>query len=185
MKAHLLLRVKDIVHEESRAYGENLEDVRDEPGDIDCLYIKSDRLYQHNILRINYTTYHVNVVYTGPGCRNHCPRRLHFLFAHYFDVDASGGFESQRLDSVRLSPTYDVNSFCFLDPAQVLRGCHIIPAFSSGRLMDMMLYTGWRALREFVDDSAPLSRSVRDGDGFCKYYVNRYVVVGSVQRPRG
>lgn len=57
--------------------------------------------------------YHVNVVYAGPGCRNIRPHRLHFLFARYFDVDASGGFELRRLDSVRLSRRTMPTRFAF------------------------------------------------------------------------
>ena len=49
-------------------------------------------------------------------------------------------------------------SFGFVDPADVLRGCHIIPAFSSGRAHS---------------DGHGLSHSAVDSNDWKCYYVNQ------------
>jgi len=36
------------------------------------------------------------------------------------------------LDTVRFVPMADEDVFGFVDPADVLRGCHVIPSFADG-----------------------------------------------------
>lgn len=49
------------------------------------------------------------------------------------------------------------NSFGFVDPATVLQGCHIIPAFSSGKVHT---------------DGCGLSRCAEDANDWSYYYAN-------------
>lgn len=139
---------------------------------------KHNRIYTHNILRVNYTTYdvrraqdtinpktshrdalfladngdnpdelcthpflygrilgiyHANVVYIGPGMVDYRPRRVEFLWVRWFEVvKPLGSWASHTLDILRFPPMASEGAFGFVDPADVIRGCHIIPRFSKG-----------------------------------------------------
>lgn len=83
--------------------------------------------------------YHANVIYIGPGMKDHKPMRFDFLHVHWFQLDAqecsrkSDSWASLRLDRLSLLPLADDDSLGFVDPSLVLRSCHLIPAFSFGR----------------------------------------------------
>jgi hypothetical protein len=178
---------------------------------------KHDRLYRHNIIRINYTTYdvrrsqdmlnpstsqcnimvldqtscahpfhyarvlgvyHANVVYTGPGMTDYQPRRMEFLWVRWYqhmNMDATG-WRARKLDLVQFPPVTDENSFGFIDPSDILRGCHIIPAFAMGRLhIDHKSHhripafaMGMRQIK-----NRGLSVCARDSLDWAGYYVNR------------
>jgi hypothetical protein len=106
--------------------------------------------------------YHVNVVYTGPGMRDYEARRFDFLWVRWFEVvePASSGWGNSTLDSVRFPPMHHNNSFGFVDPADVLRGCHILPAFAKGKRQA---------------NGVSVSRCAKDGKDYKLYYVGRYV----------
>lgn len=142
------------------------------------IHFKGERMYSHNIMRINYTTYdvrraqdsinprtnhrdimllshrnvdsshheyeyarvigiyHVNVIYTGPGMLDYRARRVSFLWVRWYenldDIPAQQGWKNAQLDRLRFPPLSDDDAFSFVDPALVLRGCHIIPSFLAG-----------------------------------------------------
>lgn len=166
------------------------------PGDV---ILKNDRIYQHFILRINYTTYdirraedilnpnsehrdilmlhrqdsehdrslfyyariigvyHANVQYIGPGMRDYSPRRIDFLHVRWLERvpqrDLCG------LEALRFVETNDLGSFDFVDPADVLRGCHLLPAFRHGKLHG-----------ELHRELSPIAR---DSEDWKYYYVNK------------
>jgi hypothetical protein len=175
------------------------------------VFFQKDRLYSHNIIRINYTTYdvrraqdvvngstqhcnimvlagsdgcgdfatdhpfkygrvlgvyHVNVVYTGPGMLNYEPHRFEFLWVRwYHTVDAlRTGWTARKLDRLQFARMAEDDAFGFVDPSDVLRGCHIIPAFASGRLHA---------------DGKGLSHCARDSSDWVAYYVNRWVLMSA------
>jgi len=105
--------------------------------------------------------YHANVTYTGPGMRDYEPRRFDFLWVRWFEVvnPASSGWEASKLDSVRFPPLCEEASLGFVDPKDVLRGCHIIPAFAKGRRHR---------------NGVGVSRCAKDGNDYTLYYVGRY-----------
>lgn len=165
---------------------------------------KQDRIFEHNIMRINYTTYdvrraqdvlhtsssqcnimvlnpdnsnqnqrsshpfryaralgvyHANVIYVGQGMVDYQPRRMEFLWVRWYRTTGSNsGWEDETLDRVQFLPMADDNAFDFIDPSDVLRGCHIVPRFSNGRTHL---------------DGKGLSRCARDTSDFLQYYVNR------------
>lgn len=171
---------------------------------IDGIHFKGDRMYRHNIMRINYTTYdvrraqdtvnpntdhrdvillssqyastpdhqytyarvlgiyHVNVIYTGPGMLDYRARRMEFLWVRWYDnIDnqpVQNGWAKMRLDRLEFPPMNDEESFGFVDPAHVLRGCHLIPAFAAH-------------MRNA--DSVGISECARDSQDWRRYYVNR------------
>jgi hypothetical protein len=163
----------------------------------------SNRIYKHNLLRINYTTYdvrrsqdiinpntphrdvmllsdeedddphhfryarvlgiyHVNIVYTGPDSLDYTPRRLDFLWVRWFQSFGTrpARWADFRLDSVHFPPMANDNAFGFVDPRDVLRGCHIIPTFRHGQIHR---------------DAISLSRCAEDAQDWRCYNVNRHV----------
>lgn len=106
--------------------------------------------------------YHANVIYTGPGMRNYDARRFNFLWVRWFEVTnpASSGWNNRTLDSVHFPPMHTKNSFGFVDPKDVLRGSHILPAFAKGK----------RQANE-----VGISRCAKDGKDYKLYYIGRYV----------
>ena len=58
--------------------------------------------------------------------------RMEFLWVHWFgcDLNHEGGFETCRLHRIGLTNSEDATSYEFLNPSDVLRGIHLIPAFS-------------------------------------------------------
>ena len=102
--------------------------------------------------------FHANIIYTGPGSKDFKSRRVEFLWVQWFEVlwDCSSMWEHDILDTVRLLPMDDQDAFGFVDPANVLRGCHIIPSFANGRL----------------HPGAAMSHCVGDSDDWKWYYVN-------------
>jgi hypothetical protein len=112
------------------------------------------------------SVFHVNVIYNGPGMIDYNPRRFDVLWVRWYDLEnaplhkskATKPKLSHRLDRP-VFPTLDgEDSLGFLDPANVLRGCHIIPAFSAGR--------------RFLD-SEGLSKCAREDRDWNAYYVAR------------
>jgi hypothetical protein len=80
----------------------------------------------------------------------------------WFEYDGNGsvGWDDLDLDSIRFPPMANENSFGFVDPRDVLRGCHIIPDFARGRVHS---------------DGVGLSRCALDAQDWACYRVNRCV----------
>ena len=70
------------------------------------------------------------------------------------------GFHQAKLPMVGFVPVSDPSAFGFLDPALVVRSCHLIPAFRNGRTQDLLSVTG------------SLGRAVDEVDDWANYYVN-------------
>jgi hypothetical protein len=91
------------------------------------------------------------------------PKRVDFLFVRWFgsDPEWEGGPAGRRLDRIGFVPENDPSgAFGFLNPARVIRACHLIPAFSLGKTTTL------------------LGRSkFRDAEGldWVNYYVSRCV----------
>lgn len=167
---------------------------------INQVLFKGGRIYQHNVLRVNYTTYdlnrgqdnfnpnsdhcdvmmlagggeeesevgthrfcyariigiyHANIQYVGPGLKDYNARRLDFLHVRWFKLEPNARQNSAPLDMLQFVPLNSPDAFGFVDPAEVLRGCHLIPAFAKGQL--------------HLDDTA--SSSVTDQWKY--YYINK------------
>jgi hypothetical protein len=61
------------------------------------------------------------------------PERMDILWVRWFKRDTAirSGWKSRRLDRVSFETGPD--ALGFLDPANAIRGCHLIPAFAHGR----------------------------------------------------
>ncbi|KAI0660675.1 hypothetical protein C8Q70DRAFT_932905 [Cubamyces menziesii] len=78
--------------------------------------------------------FHVNVRLVGAYDEE--PKRVDVLWARWFQYDQStlSGFGAKRLPRITfVPPQCNADQFAFLDPADVVRGAHIIPAFAHGR----------------------------------------------------
>lgn len=108
--------------------------------------------------------YHVNVIYTGEGMLDYNARRVDFLWVRWFSYDdgRSIRWEDLKLDSVHFPPMAMEGAFGFADPRDVLRGCHIVPAFARGKVHS---------------DEVGLSRCVGDAHDWRHYYVNRCATI--------
>lgn len=103
--------------------------------------------------------YHTNVIYTGDGAQNYQARRFEFLWVRWYRYQGQNlRWRDLKLDALSFPPVTSENAFGFVDPSNVLRACHIIPAFSSGKK-----YPGKDGLSHLANDSRDWSR----------YYVNR------------
>lgn len=112
--------------------------------------------------------YHVNVIYTGTRVIDCRPRTIQFLWVRWYERDPTaiaGGWKNSALSRLRFPPMADAGSFGFLDPADVLRAAHIVPAFAAG-------------LRYSEDDDG-MSPHSRDAGDWNSYYVMRYVCLFS------
>jgi len=89
--------------------------------------------------------------------------RMEFLWVHWFrrDPDHEGGFETCRLHCIGLTDSEDPTLYEFLNPSDVLRSVHLIPAFLPNEE------------NQEADDS--------DDDAIPQfhYYVSMYVIIAS------
>jgi hypothetical protein len=74
--------------------------------------------------------YHINVIYTGPGMSDYHARRLEFVWVGWYDhIKPYGSWSACTLDQLRFPAE---GGYDFIDPADVIRSCHVIPAFAQG-----------------------------------------------------
>ena len=103
--------------------------------------------------------YHINIMYRGRGAFDLRKRRFDFLWIRrYQALDSTSSPDS--LDRLELIPLAKQDAVGFLDPADALRACHIIPRFSLGQR-----YSGTA--------SRIASKLAKDQDDWFEYYANR------------
>ncbi|KJA18100.1 hypothetical protein HYPSUDRAFT_145489 [Hypholoma sublateritium FD-334 SS-4] len=110
--------------------------------------------------------YHVNIVYTGPGMKGYEAMRFDFLHVRWFQLDlvqsqarSPCNWTSLRLDRLSFPPLAGLGSFGFIDPGLVLRGCHLIPTFSLGKIHL---------------EGIGRSKIAKDANDWKGYYANRF-----------
>jgi len=97
--------------------------------------------------------FHANVICTGTAVTQEA-QRMNFLWVRWYTYHPNTN--PNRLP--RLSfPPLEEGATGFVDPADVLRGCHIVPAFSQGKCSP---------------DGTHTSKLAKDGDDWNAYYVN-------------
>jgi hypothetical protein len=105
--------------------------------------------------------FHVEVLHNVPGASS-VPVPIEFLWVRRFrrDVKHKAGFSKKRLHRLEFIPDTDPDAFGFLNPDEVIRGAHIIPAFYYGA----------------TDKFGPsLARAPDELDDWVYFYVNMYV----------
>ena len=76
--------------------------------------------------------------------------------------DATAARTARRLHKIGFVPSSDEGAFGFLDPADVVRACHLIPAFADGRTTALLGFS-------------PIARAPDVRDDWERFYVNRCV----------
>ena len=104
--------------------------------------------------------YHANVIYTGPGLADYKARRLEFLWVRWYQVDSKDEdfLAKARLPELSFPSVHSPLAFGFIDPAEVLRTCHILPKFIKGKRHE---HAGGKGL----------SRCAKDSDDYNGYYI--------------
>jgi hypothetical protein len=76
--------------------------------------------------------FHANVRHVGPMSKCSDPRKREFLWVRWFgrDMKYRAGWKARRLHRIGFA---DYDSFGFLNPKEVIRGVHLLPAFAHGR----------------------------------------------------
>jgi hypothetical protein len=65
---------------------------------------------------------------------------MEFLWVRWFGVVPGHrwGFKTARLPRIGFIPDTDDGAFGFLDPSLIIRGCHLVPCFASGRTSELL-----------------------------------------------
>ncbi|KAF8965639.1 hypothetical protein BDZ97DRAFT_2057933 [Flammula alnicola] len=102
--------------------------------------------------------YHANVFFDSKSKAE----RVDFLFVRWLgrDMEWNSGPSNLRLDRIGFVSSRDHDAFGFLDPALVIRACHLIPAFHWGTSIRLL--------------GPSTARDSSKGD-WENYYVNRFV----------
>lgn len=127
----------------------------------DIMVLSSDDAQPYWYARI-IGIFHAMVLQTGPKSKSREPKKMEFLFVRWFglDNDEVGGWKTKKLHQIGFVEGDE--AFGFVDPADIIRGVHLIPRFSLGRTKQLL--------------GPSIARSVleKDEDWF-RYYVNMYV----------
>ncbi|KAJ7503571.1 hypothetical protein B0H11DRAFT_1710596, partial [Mycena galericulata] len=106
--------------------------------DIMTLSPEDDTSHPFSYARI-LGVFHVDVVHNIPGA-SPVPTSIEVLWVRNFRRDTSfrAGFKAKRLHRLEFLPGTHPDAFGFLNPDEVIRGAHLIPAFHYGRTQDIL-----------------------------------------------
>ena len=86
--------------------------------------------------------FHAQVRHIGPDSRSTDPQKIEFLWVRWFgwDLSQDTSFETKCLHHLGFMPAAvdSADAFGFLDPNEIIRGVHLIPAFAHGRTSDLL-----------------------------------------------
>ncbi|KAG9000858.1 hypothetical protein FRB90_011721, partial [Tulasnella sp. 427] len=105
--------------------------------------------------------------------------RLDMLWIRWFgaDPDERTGLKAKRLERIGYVPNgEEPGAFGFIDPADVIRACHLCPAFDQGTRQDLLHGSKSVAFDMAADDA---------GEDFELYYAMRFVDRDMAMRHRG
>jgi hypothetical protein len=106
---------------------------------------------------------HAEVIHNVPGASK-VPVNIQFLWVRWFRYDTcwKSGFKHKRLHRLEFLPASDPGTFGFLDPDEVIRGSHIIPAFAHKRTSELL--------------GESIARNADESSDWRYYYVAMFVV---------
>jgi hypothetical protein len=89
--------------------------------------------------------FHVNVKHSGPNSRTPHVQKLELLLVRWFgrDLGHVAGWSARRLHRVGFLPADSPGAFEFIDPNDIIRGVHMIPAFAYGKLSELVDDEDW------------------------------------------
>ncbi|KAK7021661.1 GLOBIN domain-containing protein, partial [Favolaschia claudopus] len=108
--------------------------------------------------------FHVEVRHVGERSKSLRIQRMECLWVRWFgrDLGYKAGWQARRLHRVGFVDFEDGGAFGFLDPSEVIRAAHIIPAFHYGRTTDLL-------------PPSIARRPDQDDTDFRFYYINCFV----------
>ena len=91
-------------------------------------------------------------------------KQMDFLWVHWFGKEPEyiSGSHRARLPKVGFVESTDEFAFSFLDPANVVHGCHLVPAFHEGHTVDLLP----------IPQSISRCFNPGDDDDWVNFYVN-------------
>ncbi|KII95409.1 hypothetical protein PLICRDRAFT_48393 [Plicaturopsis crispa FD-325 SS-3] len=106
--------------------------------------------------------FHADVLHTGAAARTRTVQRVEFLWVRWYGAVPGyrASMKSARLPKIGFIPDTEPDAFGFLDPSEVIRGCHLIPGFADGRTTELLKCLG------------SVARPVGEEDDWSTYYVN-------------
>ena len=171
----------------------------------EAVQISQNHIYEHGVLRVNYTSYdvrraqdsinpqthsdvmvlshdddtgpngilhpywyarvlgifHMMVHYTRLNTQSTDEQRMDFLWVRWFgvDPDVRTGWRARRLPAIGFVPDSDPDAYGFVDPQEVLRGAHLLPAFNHDQATNVL-------------DSETNVRRANEVDDWNLYYPN-------------
>ncbi|KAH6902215.1 hypothetical protein BKA70DRAFT_1073037, partial [Coprinopsis sp. MPI-PUGE-AT-0042] len=137
--------------------------------------------------------YHAKVSTTHPDAQVKGSERMSFFLVRWFgsEPNYSYGFRSARLPKIGFVPWLEEKdnfAFGFLDPARVLRGCHIIPNFRLGTTTTLLPYESQMARQlpdeQFFEDELAVQPVFKHED-YVNYLVDIFVDRDMVMRHFG
>ncbi|KAH7877053.1 uncharacterized protein C8R40DRAFT_1168980 [Lentinula edodes] len=120
--------------------------------------------------------YHVDVIHSSGLSQSLLAQKLDFLFVRWFGLaneQEQYGISTKHMPKLGFIDTSNPESFGFVDPSNVIRGCHIIPAFSDGKT------------DQFLVGPSLARREADNGEDYFRYYVNMWVDRDMFMRFRG
>ena len=100
--------------------------------------------------------FHAKVLHMGPAAKNHSVQHMEFLWVQWFGMepDYVSGAHVACFPKVGFVPNTDNGAFGFLDSSLVIYGCHLVPAFATGRTQTLLHTTSPTAahLPNEIDD---------------------------------
>ncbi|KAJ3925142.1 MAG: hypothetical protein NXY57DRAFT_949196 [Lentinula lateritia] len=179
--------------------------------------IQNNRIYQHKVIRFNYTSYdmrrnqdscnpqthadimlisgdaedriqhpywfariigvfHINIVHSGLLSKSHKPQKFNILYVRWFGrvlEQEHYGIHVNRMPKLGFIDAVNPEAFGFVDPSEVLRGCHIIPAFEHGKT------------DQFLIGPSLARHENEDNEDFFRFYVNMWADRDMFMRFRG
>ena len=80
--------------------------------------------------------FHVNIKHTGPRSRTPHVQKIELVYVQWFgrDLGHAAGWSACRLYHVGFLSADSPGAFEFINPSDIIRGVHMIPAFAYGKL---------------------------------------------------
>ncbi|KAL0063828.1 hypothetical protein AAF712_009273 [Marasmius tenuissimus] len=113
-------------------------------------------------------------------------QRVEFLWVRWYQIDSTyrSGFRAKRLYRLFFPPPEDANAFGFVDPADVIRGAHIIPAFNHGPSETGKRLAPTSLARQLMSLNSSGKRELEEDD-WKFYHVGMFANRDTVMRFRG
>ncbi|KAJ3766797.1 hypothetical protein FB446DRAFT_708323 [Lentinula raphanica] len=120
--------------------------------------------------------YHVDVVYSGQRQKFPVHQKFDFLYVRWFGLAREQdryGIHTKRMPSLGFIDAHDPEAFGFVDPSDVIRACHIIPAYA------------YEKTTQFLPGPSLARQESDNNEDYFRYYVNMWVDRDMFMRFRG